>query len=736
MLEIGNRTISVDGVTIFADHNDPNQFWYLPGPVRLARRRPDNRAAFTFIKYAHLNGDSVDGKGFLSFEVDLALEAVVERRIMARLAAIAPGQPKLSVVPFDEGEVACIALDLQGGGGTVAQVSEEGTFQAIERILGAVTPAMHGSNSAAFSLTLDEAGATIMEQVLAEGGTPIGAVYNLKFTGLRPSLEVEISANFKRVYEHFSANLEAQVYIIRAGIEAGLEKLVQDGVIDIKVTNYSTEDERSEQEQWALKFFSEKLINDWFKPTLTPGQLQGGMAEAESLDKVYQRAQNLRPKPTPVPPKTTADKEDQGEANIPEADKEERVVRSGTPEGPAKLTHPPKVEQEKPVKEQEGMPPKSDKPEKEKEKEVRAVPNQPPDLSQFQVDSTIVSFKLKYIKQIEDKKVKLKYSRRAAVQQTYAPQGFFGLLAEDLSREGYFFEIDGDDPFFREFRVTVETPIEVEAIGLLSTHLQLQYNTADESTMKQADFIIDQQNNEKFDWVVKAIPDVNEFQYQLQYHFDPDSDWEGDRYSYEFPAVQTKDRTLMVHPYGKIGFLEIDVNASQVDWQSVSNIELYLMHKDKGTGKRLFFTEEDSQNKKWKLRLNDPSATTYTYQLTYFFRDGTKRVLDPQETDATTVFIPNPFSTLQVEFLPLFLPNEIKWLYIDLKYNYLDGNYEKQHREKIPGNSFDSVQIPLNFFDAAARHFEYRFIIVDKDNKLKVTQYKHSTETLIGIQLP
>ena len=44
------RSITVDGVTVFPDHADPNQFWYLPGPVSLARR-PGGQPAFTFIQY-------------------------------------------------------------------------------------------------------------------------------------------------------------------------------------------------------------------------------------------------------------------------------------------------------------------------------------------------------------------------------------------------------------------------------------------------------------------------------------------------------------------------------------------------------------------------------------------------------------------------------------------------------------------------------------------------------------
>ena len=45
------KSFTIDGISVFRDHADANQFWYLPGPVDLARREADNRAAFTFLKY-------------------------------------------------------------------------------------------------------------------------------------------------------------------------------------------------------------------------------------------------------------------------------------------------------------------------------------------------------------------------------------------------------------------------------------------------------------------------------------------------------------------------------------------------------------------------------------------------------------------------------------------------------------------------------------------------------------
>jgi hypothetical protein len=272
-----SKTITVDGVTVFPDHADEDQFWYLPAPVRLARRPEDDRAKFTLIKYKPAAvAAGVKGGGFLMFEVNLTLDAATERRIRSRLSGIARGEPRLTVVPFDEGTVQCIALNLQGSGGTEAGQAREGTFNAVEKILGATTPSLQGDNTAAFSLTLDQEGAIILEQAFVQGTTPVGILYDLKFTGIRPALSVKITADFKRIYNYFGANLTGQYAWFQVSIEAALEFLVQEGAITIEVINFTTEGDKKEKEKWALEFFMNKLLADWFQPTLSPGQPKAG----------------------------------------------------------------------------------------------------------------------------------------------------------------------------------------------------------------------------------------------------------------------------------------------------------------------------------------------------------------------------------------------------------------------------------------------------------------------------
>ena len=261
MIQLGSEALTVAGVSVYADHADENQFWVLPGPVRLRRREADDRASLTFIAYRGA-GDERDalGGGFLMMETDLRLSDEQRTEILGELGRIAPGTPRISIVPYNAGTVECIALDLQGGGGTEADAPPAGGIRVTERILGATQPALAGNNAAAFSLSLSKEGAQIVRSAFEQGGMPVGVIYKLEYTALRPALDVKITADLDRVYTQFSAGIEGQYAFVKGSIDAAFERLVADGTIQIEVKNFSDAPDREKKEEWALKFFKEELM--------------------------------------------------------------------------------------------------------------------------------------------------------------------------------------------------------------------------------------------------------------------------------------------------------------------------------------------------------------------------------------------------------------------------------------------------------------------------------------------
>ncbi|MBO9522996.1 MAG: hypothetical protein J7518_15800 [Nocardioidaceae bacterium] len=750
MLLLGSRSITVEGITVFPDHADPDQFWYLPGPVRLADRA-DGQKAFTFIEYrpAAVAGGAKGG-GFVTFQVDLKLDKALERRIMSRLRSVAKGTPRLTVVPFDEGTVQCVALNLQGEGGVAAQPAGPGSFNAVEQILGAGVPSLQGDNTAAFSLTLSQEGAVILRKAFEQGTTPVGVIYDLKFTGMRPALNVEITADLSRVYDQLSGGVEAQVYFVKAGIDAAFEKLVQDGAIKIKVIDFTGEDDEKEKERWALDFFKENLLRQWFEPTLAPGVISGGRPEPEPLAAVLARGNAMRPATTPAPPRPAA-------APEPAAPRETSPA-AGTGQGAAPAGHNPTpppagAHPDTPPTAGTGAPAASDAvapaaavgaprvaPASTPATTPPAGLNSQPAAGAGGIPA-VVSFKLRIVHQEERKTVKVTYDRSEATQRTYAPQGFFGVLVADLDKSKHFVEVDLDDPFFRVFKVQVDPPTDYAAIGLRTAQVSLEYgDPADPATLKVKELTFDADDKDAGVWEVFLDHDLDlSYRAGVQFHFDPASEWKGDKFTYELAPAVTEDRSLVLNAHELVGFLDVQVQANKVDWKVVDSIDVFLRHQSNGTvqDEQLLLTAQEPGPKAWKVR-TDVGAREYTYRFVHHLKDGTTReTVSTEPSRAALLPVDDPFpGELALEFVPLLDATRTKLAFVDVDYADAANGYTREERLTIKPTDTDPVQLGLALMDPKKKDYRYQITLVGTDNHMTKLPPVETTDDLVAVSEP
>jgi hypothetical protein len=1049
MQQLGTRTLTVDGVTVYADHADPLQFWCLPAPVALGRHQPGNDAAFTFIKFrpAAVAGGAKGG-GFLTCEVNLRLPPATEQKILGQLSGLVRGgEPRLAVVPFDSGAVRCIALDLEGPGGTSAPDAPSGTFRAVEAIHGATTPSLAGDNTAAFSLSLSQGGATILEQAFQQGTAPVGAVYDLKYSILRPALQVTIHADYERIWQHFSVGLEAQVYWVRAGIDVGFEKLVADGAITIEVIDFTSEGDKDQKEKWALDFFKDNLLSKWFEPTLTPADVESRMAQPEALDAVLKRTRDMATPggggtagggqgdgqatakgggpgagqtggdasgkagqagtPAPAPPPAakpeapaaaarpaavlkevtrTPEPPPAGQAiaHQPAADGlQERVTVSGPPgwratvdsqsativdgaiqmdlpaggrkalevrwpAAPAPTPVPPpgpgqpassstqetfllffekdmpavvsnfgpahpvalayaantttdqafltksrvegrllplpseprgadrlrawlatldsprtvtleghaSFEQFAPGKdpihpEPEGRNARdrslslqrlavgraalrggalvqsetarghddakaagtNDDPDwrvvKIKGRVAAPPPVAPPGPPGSPVGGTpapgppapagtattgqvvihgvlerpavtaptptptptptpnpsgnktpnpdsgtttpapsglggstpaLVSFRLKFVEVTERKTITLRYNRTEAVQRTYAPQGFFGLLLGDLTDPSkHFVEVDLDDPFFRTFEVSVEAPVAYDRIGLSSIQVALDYgDPGAPASMKHDDMIFEAANPGRRSFTTFMSPALaTAYRVSEQYHFRDDAGWDAEHTSYERPARDTADRTLVVNPHDMLGFLEVQVMPHRIDPGAVERIDVELSVTDPATGwvaRRTITLRAGDAPQTWRARTAAPVTDGYTYRLVHHLLDGTVVQDDPVQTLAQTVAVDDPFdAAIEMLFIPLWDTVRVREVFVDVTYADPANRIERVERLTFTGADTAPRQLRLSIRDRKLRDFTYRVTLVGSDNSMTQRAPLTTRETLVGL---
>src|SRR5215472_9232816 len=117
MLLFSSDSFVVNGITVFPDHADPNQFWYLPSPVGLETMDGSTEPQFLLIMYApDVATSGIQGVGFLNVTLCLKLSDDNGQAVIGKIRTQFPDidNPVLSPVSFDEGTVQVVSLDLQG----------------------------------------------------------------------------------------------------------------------------------------------------------------------------------------------------------------------------------------------------------------------------------------------------------------------------------------------------------------------------------------------------------------------------------------------------------------------------------------------------------------------------------------------------------------------------------------------------------------------------------------------
>lgn len=773
MLQLGTTSLLVEGVEVFPDHADPNQFWYLPAPVSLARR--DERPAFTLITYRREAVEAgAPGGGFLMFETALRLERDVEEAVRSRLAERAPGKVRLSPVPFDEGTVECVALDAQGPGGTAVAAAPPGTFRAVESILGATVPSLFGENTAMFSLGLSHEGAVLLKKVFQAGGAPVGVIYRLRFTALRPTLAVRITANLHRIHKELSVGVDAQIYWAHVGLEALFQNLHQKGVIKIDVKVFTTDADRDQKVLQALTLFMTQLLPRFFEPTLSPGgpplggSPVGGPARLGGpvlATPTGQPAVGGQPAGTPSGVTATGVSStgvsstgvarpgvtSTGVTPAPQRPPQPWVPGvTPTPPSPPRPPAPP------PVSGVPGIPTPPSPPAPPPVPPPSGVsvlpftlptpprPMAPPvgatHAATGGVNPSLLSFKLRYGVQVEDREVSFEYDRAEAVQLTYAPQGFISLLAGDLTGPPHILDIDLADEFFKKITVTLVGLPDFAAIGLTSIAVTIRYGRPeDDGGVLTFDRLVSAPAPapEPITFFVNRTIDTR-YAYRVEYHFAAESGWQADDIVYVREGTDDA-HTLNLDPHRFLGFLTVDVTANDIDADAVAETQVELHHQDPG-GAVLQTTRRVRPGDPpvtWKVRTTDPDRLDYTYRLVHTMTDGSVVPVDPVTTSATRLLVNDPYpSQLDIDLVPAWADGTLRTVLVDLRYSIPDNGYHREKRIEIDGAQKSTQHTWFATPDSRRREFSYRLTYLRADGSTTQTPYQTTTDTLVTIGPP
>jgi hypothetical protein len=287
MLYLNPPYFVINGVSIFPDHQDTLQFYYLPMMPHLTTDSVGGNA-MPRIQLIEYEGSAGTG-GFINFDVNLGIDPDVLSDVANQLQRQArlSDQPRLSPVTFVDGTVKLVILGAEspapapssGSAGRPASAPAPSSGadsgpKFVVKIQNAAKPALYGDNQATFSVQLDQYGATILEQAIKGQMAPIAVIYSLDFLGLRPAFNVHLSADWNRVQKYLDEHHSGGFLFFSSDIEKSVDSLIENQVISIQVDTFVPDGDTSasvgSDRDRAVSECYELIKNTFFESSLQP----------------------------------------------------------------------------------------------------------------------------------------------------------------------------------------------------------------------------------------------------------------------------------------------------------------------------------------------------------------------------------------------------------------------------------------------------------------------------------
>ncbi|MGW9451522.1 hypothetical protein [Streptomyces sp. NPDC055632] len=353
---------------------------------------------------------------------------------------------------------------------------------------------------------------------------------------------------------------------------------------------------------------------------------------------------------------------------------------------------------------------------------------------------SLVTFRLRYGLQIEDKQVSFGYDRAEAVQRTYSPQGFLGVLAADLNGPPHVIDVDLDDPFFRTLTVRLVGDVDFTALGLTSIAVTIRYGRAeDPGGVRSSDRLADAAapHPEPVTFFLDSAADPT-YAYRLEYHFAAGSGWQGR----ELTVVREgrEDQyALSIDPHRFLGFLRVEIAPHDIDAQLVRETRVELTRKEPdGTELRdtrtLLPADPPSE---WKVLTADPADLSYTYQLVHTMTDGSVITCDPVTTSATRLAVNDPYpGQLDIDLVPDWSPAPMQAVLVDLRYADPAAGHRQEQRIELDAAQTTTHHARFALPDPKKRDFSHRFTFVRADGTTSATEHTTTTDSLVLVRPP
>jgi hypothetical protein len=740
MLTFESPFYEIEDVIVFRDHASPTMFYYLAGPPHLTVS--DGQPNLLLLKYKNaidsmaaskLTREQLGG-AFLLFGVDCGLSESTKNTIKGKLQEFVPdggGEISLAPVLYTKGTVSVVALDQQKSAATADDAGSAQKSQFIRGILGSATPSLLQDQRAIFSISLTPDAATLIEQAYESDLSPIGVMYQLDFTGLRPALSVSAQVDMKRVYEALKLGLHVGV-ASGSGAPPGTTTTT---------TASSTTTTSSPTTTTASP--STTTTTTTPAPAATTTTTTTPRPAVSTVNPTGPATAPAATTTTTTTPTTAAPQNPQatGTGVYVSADigytleqlKQEEAI---------KITI---------VREQEGasvdqmeknamdmlqqtilntffQPAMTDTPAAAAAGAVGAA-------SQMMATSADtnkgvsgktqvqIGFQLQYKKDEELKTATFDYTEVAPETRTHAPNGFFSALLSKTDESKHIREINLDDPFFKTLDVQISSIADFGSLNLLSIDVQMQYGgtPAQPAITGDATFMPTKADPQRF----QAFVERGDYSYRhaVNYGFGQSENVAAQSFESHIPFRTSTSRALIINPLEDIPMIHVYLEPGLVDWDVVAQIETELSYNDPGNNfqaQRTFLLKSDSKRQDWIVRATNPELMSYQVKNRWHMKDMSIKEGAGETRNDVHLIIADPFvDRLPVTVDPHVDPANVARIDVELVYEDTANNFTVRKQVELEA-PYKRITVTIPIVDPKKREYSYTISLVKPNGQAEV----------------
>ncbi len=231
-----DRSLQVEGLTLFASRTNPGEWYYLPDRPHLATD-DQGRPEFSFVKYVAPGRTGEGGQGITKAAGGGVVHLLASYEV--KPAAVERAQAALRTLDNHEKDrIVGPILYRQGHFQLVSSIATpDGRFG--RRLLATGNAPLIEGERAAVSMELTPEGASLLWRALDMEHPDLTLVFSMQIAGYRTPYEAEMVVDWDRLWHHQRIKAGLEVYWVGIDVDTLVDKLLTDGTIKVTVKGTS-----------------------------------------------------------------------------------------------------------------------------------------------------------------------------------------------------------------------------------------------------------------------------------------------------------------------------------------------------------------------------------------------------------------------------------------------------------------------------------------------------------------